>query len=99
MAQFRAEAEDLESLPPAQKANYEVFQIRCSKCHGYQKALNVKLGKEGWTRYVAKMQRRSGSGINASNGAQIVEVLTYLESPRPEQPPPKDAAGVPDAGE
>jgi hypothetical protein len=94
---------DPESLPAEQRENYDAFRVRCSKCHTLDKPFNVHLSTEGWKRYVGKMQRRPGSGINDENGARIVEFLLYKEArelaPAPAAPAPAAPPAAPaDAG-
>ena len=81
---------DPATVPAELKEGFDTFRVRCSKCHTLSKPYNVRLSEEGWRRYVNKMKRRPGSGINDENGAKILSFLLWLE-------PRKD--GVPDAGE
>jgi hypothetical protein len=84
---------NVELLPQSQKENYEVFQVRCSKCHTLARPLNARLRGEDWRPYIKKMTRRAGSGINDASGQKIFEFLkTYgeildAESKREEAPP------------
>lgn len=84
---------DPATLPEAQRENFEVFRVRCSKCHTLSKPYNVRLSPEGWGRYVEKMKRRAGSGINDASGAKILSFLLWLEPRKdgvPEPPTGKD---------
>jgi hypothetical protein len=81
---------DAARVPPELKESFEVFKVRCSKCHALSKPYNVRLSADGWTRYVAKMKRRPGSGINDENGAKIVSFLTWKDKEPVEAPPPAD---------
>ena len=84
---------DPATVPPELRENFEIFRVRCSKCHTLSKPYNVRLSAEGWSRYVAKMKRRAGSGINDENGAKIVAFLQWLEPRKDGVPEPaaKDA--------
>jgi hypothetical protein len=91
------------TVPPELRENFEVFKVRCSKCHQLSKPYNVRLSDEGWRRYVNKMKRRPGSGINEENGAKILAFLLWLEprkdkgadeDPPPPPPPPARDAGT-----
>ncbi len=81
-----------EKLPPSQKENYEVFKIRCSKCHPLARPLNTRMKPDAWKAYVEKMKRRPGSGISPGDGSKILEFLQYREAQRAyeagEGPPP-----------
>ena len=73
---------DADEVPEALRESYDVFRVRCSKCHPLSKPYNVKLSGDGWVKYVAKMKRRQGSGIHDENGAKIVEFLKWKDGPR-----------------
>jgi hypothetical protein len=80
---FAARADvDPAEVPAELKENFEVFRVRCSKCHPLSKPYNVRLPAADWAKYVAKMKRRQGSGINDENGAKIVEFLKWKDGPR-----------------
>ena len=84
---------DPATVPEAQRENFEVFRVRCSKCHALSKPYNVRLSSDGWARYVEKMKRRAGSGINDASGAKILSFLLWLEPRKdgtPEAPTGKD---------
>jgi mono/diheme cytochrome c family protein len=72
-----AESIDVDKLPAKYQDGYKVFAVRCSKCHSASRALNGRLTPDGWRNYVRKMSRQAGSGINASNGAVLVDFLIY----------------------
>ncbi len=80
MLPAQADPIEADSLPIGQQENYQVFRVRCSKCHTLEKPLNVHLSAEYWRRYIAKMQRRPGSGINQESGSKILEFLLYREA-------------------
>jgi hypothetical protein len=84
---------DPATVPPELREPFETFKVRCSKCHTLAKPYNVRLSDEGWRRYVAKMKRRAGSGINDENGAKILSFLLWFE-PRKD----RDSDEVVDAG-
>lgn len=76
---------DVSAFPKKYQDGYKVFAVRCSKCHTLSRAINGRLTPEGWRNYVKKMSRRSGSGINESNGGVLVDFLVFytqrLEGP------------------
>jgi hypothetical protein len=89
---------DPKDVPPELKDNYDTFRVRCSKCHTLAKPYSVKQTHDGWRRYIEKMKRKSGSGINAENGAKILAFLVWLEDHRdaPQtSPSPEADGGVP----
>ncbi len=77
----RADVDPAE-VPESLRESFDVFRVRCSKCHPLSKPYNVRLAPEAWGKYVAKMKRRPGSGINDENGAKIVEFLKWKDGPR-----------------
>lgn len=85
---------DLDKVPPEQRENFEVFRVRCSKCHTLSKPFNVRLPADGWARYVQKMKRRQGSGINDENGAKILAFLLWLEPRKDGELEPAPDAGT-----
>ncbi|MBK7864450.1 MAG: hypothetical protein IPJ65_38770 [Archangiaceae bacterium] len=89
---------DPASVPAELREGFETFRVRCSKCHTLSKPYNVRLSDEGWRRYVNKMKRRAGSGINDESGAKILAFLLWLE-PRKDldgdEAPPRPDGGTP----
>jgi len=81
MLPARAGPSDPEAWPEAQRENFGVFGVRCSKCHTLDKPLNAHLSQEGWKRYVGKMIRRPGSGISEQSAEKILQFLIFKELP------------------
>ena len=87
---------DVSSYPPDIRAAYEVFAVRCSRCHTLARPFNARItDEEHWVRYVARMRRQPGSGINRKNGETILKFLLFYtaevrrqEAGDPEPPPP-----------
>lgn len=98
MLPARAGSIDPATLPESQRENYEIFRVRCSKCHTTDKPYNVHLSPEAWKRYVGKMMRRPGSGISAANGEKIVEFLIYKETRGEGSDAPIPVTATADAG-
>jgi hypothetical protein len=64
------------STSPDVHADYEVFALRCSKCHSLARPLNSGIDDDGyWQAYVAKMRRQPGSGISADDSTVILRFL------------------------
>src|SRR5688500_8077567 len=70
-----ADSVNVDALPEKLREPYEVFRVRCSKCHTLARPLNARLRGDAWRLYIKKMMRRPGSGISEQNGAQIYEFL------------------------
>ena len=82
---------DVSSYPPQYQRSYEVFAVRCSKCHSLARPINARIKGEQWKGYVKKMIRRPGSGINEEAGREIYEFLKYYSTR-------SDVASAPDGG-
>ena len=63
-------------LSPQVHADYEVFALRCSKCHSLARPLNSGIDDDAyWRMYVAKMRRMPGSGITEQDETVILRFL------------------------
>lgn len=87
---------DVSGYPPDVQAAYQVFEIKCSKCHTLAKPINSRLSADDWKSYIKKMIRRPGSGINEESARQIFHFLRYYSSVKagmlpPSAEPPTDA--------
>lgn len=77
------ESIDVSSYPEEMQANYEIFATRCSKCHTLSRPINSDYAlPDEWSRYVKRMMRKPGSGINPKEGKKIYEFLAYDSSIR-----------------
>jgi len=69
---------DVSSYPQHVRAAYSVFAVRCSRCHTLARPLNAKIrDPEHWVRYVTRMRRNPGSGINQKDADTILQFLLY----------------------
>ena len=74
---------DVSNYPAAQKANYELFQQKCSACHTSARALYSSFTThEEWEHYVTIMNGRFQSremkpDWKADEGRRIIDFLTY----------------------
>jgi hypothetical protein len=85
---------DVASYPPAIQSAYRTFAVRCSRCHTLARPLNAHItDAQHWTRYVARMRRTPGSGINAQNAEIILRFLLYSTA-HEKMPPPETPADV-----
>lgn len=91
----RGDRVDVSSYPEEIRDAYRVFAFRCSRCHTLARPLNARIDDpEHWVRYVRRMRRQPGSGIDSSNADTILKFLLYYhrerlhpESSAPEQQP------------
>ena len=70
--------------PPDLNPDYQVFALRCSKCHSLARPLNSGITDDKhWDEYVARMRRQPGSGINQADAVAILRFLhTYSAAER-----------------
>jgi hypothetical protein len=93
----RGDTVDVSSYPPDIQRAYRVFALRCSRCHTLARPLNARIhDPQHWVRYVARMRRQPGSGIDQNNGKLIVEFLLYYHRPpAPEAEPETEMESEP----
>ena len=68
---------DVAKLPAAQKARYQRFEQKCSKCHSTSRAASAQFGLAEWKRYMKRMIRRPNAGITEAEGDEILEFLKF----------------------
>jgi hypothetical protein len=94
----RGDRVDVSSYPPDIQAAYAVFAVRCSRCHTLARPLNAHISDpQHWIRYVTRMRRQPGSGINASNADIILRFLLYYHREPGSEPAPAVPAPPPPA--
>lgn len=81
---------DVSDYPKEMRKNYALFAKKCSKCHSLARPINARINNpRWWKRYVRKMMRKPGSGINARSGKRIYAFLVFhAERTRPEHEEP-----------
>lgn len=85
----RGDRVDVSSYPPDIQAAYKVFAERCSRCHTLARPLNAHISDpQHWIRYVTRMRRQPGSGINADNADIILRFLLYYHREPDSEPAP-----------
>jgi hypothetical protein len=96
----RSEGIDPSTLPDNVRADYDLFALRCSKCHSLARPLSSGIDDdEYWVEYVARMRRQPGSGISMEDTVGILRFLHYYsldlkkKKEKHEESPP--AASVP----
>jgi len=74
---------DVSKYPQGMQDNYEIFSQKCTQCHKLSRPVNCDYAlPDEWSRYVKRMMRKPGSGIDSSDGKKIYEFLTYDSSVR-----------------
>jgi hypothetical protein len=69
---------DVSHYPQDIQEAYEVFAVRCSRCHTLARPLNARITDgQHWVRYVTRMRRNPTSGINEKNAQIILRFLLY----------------------
>jgi hypothetical protein len=92
----RGDRVDVSSYPPDIQAAYRVFAVRCSRCHTLARPLNAHItDPQHWIRYVTRMRRQPGSGINADNADIILRFLLYYHREPDSEPAPDSNAPLP----
>jgi hypothetical protein len=92
----RGDRVDVSSYPPDIQAAYRVFAVRCSRCHTLARPLNAHISDpQHWIRYVTRMRRQPGSGINSSNADIILRFLLYYHREPGSEPAPVPQAPAP----
>jgi hypothetical protein len=69
---------DVSTYPQDIQDAYQVFAVRCSRCHTLARPLNARItDAQHWVRYVTRMRRNPTSGINEKNAQVILHFLLY----------------------
>jgi len=68
---------DVSSYPEPMKKAYDMYAVKCAKCHPLARSVNARFSAQDWKRYMKKMIRRPNSGINEEQAAAIYEFLKY----------------------
>lgn len=75
-----AGAIDVSSYPDVQKKNYQMYAVKCSKCHPLARSVNARFSAQDWKRYMKRMIRRPNSGINEEQAVEIYDFLRFYSS-------------------
>jgi hypothetical protein len=74
---------DVSKYPQGIQDNYETFSQKCTQCHKLSRPINCDyVLPDEWSRYVKRMMRKPGSGIDSADGKKIYEFLVYDSSVR-----------------
>ncbi len=101
----------IQSFPPDVAEAYQLFAVRCSRCHTLARPLDASITDyHHWEEYVARMRHHAGSGISPRDAERILVFLKYYtdlkvkqlegdapETPPPPAPPPDEKSRLPDA--
>ncbi len=68
---------DVSEYPEEMQTLYAIFTRKCSRCHTIARPINSDFKAEEWRKYVLKMMRKPGSGLNPKTAEQIIKFLTY----------------------
>lgn len=75
--------EVVQALPGEVGQAYELFAIRCSRCHTLARPLSAGIDEfEHWEHYVGRMRKMPGSGISPADGEKILVFLKYYTEHR-----------------
>lgn len=79
-------ASTVAKYPADIRAAYDLFAVRCSRCHTLSRPLNAAIyAHEHWENYVTRMRRQSGSGISPRDAERILVFLRYYADHRANQ--------------
>jgi hypothetical protein len=100
----RSEGLDPSTLPDNVRADYDLFALRCSKCHSLARPLSSGIDDDDyWAEYVARMRRQPGSGISKEDTVGILRFLHYYsldlkkKKDKHDESPPADSVPPPPA--
>jgi hypothetical protein len=77
------EPETVATFPSEIAAAYDVFALKCSRCHTLSRPLSASIEDyDHWVHYVARMRKMPGSGISPGDGDTILVFLKYYTEHR-----------------
>lgn len=71
---------DVSGYPAEQRKNYEMYSVKCAKCHPLARSVNARFSAQEWKKYMKRMIRRPNSGINEEQAASVYEFLKYYST-------------------
>lgn len=79
--------EVVKALPGEVAQAYDLFAIRCSRCHTLARPLSAGIDDfEHWEHYVGRMRKMPGSGISPADGEKILVFLKYYTEHKKDLP-------------
>ena len=87
----RNEGLDTTKIPDDLQSDYQLFTVRCSKCHSLARPLSAGItDDQQWVDYVNRMRRQPGSGISYEDQAHILKFLKWYAAELRHQKAEKD---------
>lgn len=93
---------DTSKIPDDLRSDYQLFTVRCSKCHAIARATSAGItDDQQWVDYVNRMRRQPGSGISYDDQAHILKFLKWYAAELRRQkasadaPPPTASSSAP----
>ena len=77
---------DVSTYPEEMQTLYQLFTKKCSRCHTVARPINSSFTSEEWRKYVHKMRRKPGSGLNPKTAEKIIQFLVYDAKHRKRKP-------------
>lgn len=68
---------DVSKYPAEHQKQYDMYAVKCAKCHPLARSVNARFSASEWKRYMKRMIRRPNSGINEEQAAAIYDFLKY----------------------
>lgn len=68
---------DVSTYPEEMRSLYKLFTHKCSKCHTVARPINSSFQADEWQKYVLKMMKKPGSGLNPKTAEKIIKFLVY----------------------
>ncbi len=82
---------EVTNYPVAARAGYELFAVRCARCHKLARSVNADyVLPDEWEPRIERMRNKWFSGIDKETGKRILDFLVYDASVR--KKPRMDAA-------
>jgi hypothetical protein len=66
---------DVADYPPVEQRRYELFRVKCNRCHSVARPIASRFDHRQWAVYSKRMARRPNSAIN---DAQLDEIYAFL---------------------
>jgi hypothetical protein len=89
---------DVSRYPQDIQQAYQVFAVRCSRCHTLARPLNARIhDAQHWVRYVQRMRLNPSSGINAKDGDIVLRFLLYYMHQQDQEQHERDEPVEPEA--
>jgi hypothetical protein len=71
------DAVDASGYPREQQARYALAKEKCTRCHGFARAVNSRLTPSEWKRHLKKMSLRPNTAMSDEQAHAILEFLKF----------------------